>query len=46
MYSYIKGIIVDLAKDYIVIDNSKINIQISVCDDVVIIGCPLINGSF
>lgn len=32
--------------DYIVIDNCKINIQISITDDAVIVGSPLINGSF
>ena len=33
-------------KDYLVINGFKVNVQISISDDSVIIGSPLINGSF
>lgn len=33
-------------KNYVVINNRKVNIQISICDDKMIVGYPLINGSF
>lgn len=33
-------------KDYIVVDGFKVNIQMSVFEDSVVIGSPLINGSF
>lgn len=32
--------------NYIVIDGRKINVQISVSDDVALVGSPLIDGSF
>lgn len=33
-------------RDYVVVNNSKINIQISICDDSCLIGYPLIKNSF
>ena len=33
-------------KNYIVIDGRKTNIQMSICEDVILIGSPLINQSF
>ena len=33
-------------KNYIVIDNRKVNVQISISDDSIIIGSPLISNSF
>ena len=32
--------------DYIIIDNNKINIQISISTDDCLVGCPLIKNSF
>lgn len=33
-------------KDYIVINGRKVNVQLSISDDKIIMGYPLINGSF
>ncbi len=33
-------------KENVVIDNRKVNIQMSICGDKMIVGYPLINGSF
>ena len=33
-------------KDYVVINGRKVNIQLSICDNKIIMGYPLINGSF
>ena len=35
-----------MLKNYCVVDGLKTNMQISVCDDIVVIGYPLIKGSF
>ena len=35
-----------LIQDYVVINGNKVNVQISISDDVVLLGCPLIKSSF
>lgn len=35
-----------LIRDFVVINGNKVNIQISVSDNIVLMGCPLINSSF
>lgn len=36
----------NLIKDYVVINNQKVNVQISIADDIVLLGVPLIKNSF